>query len=148
MDSSEETPDEEINRWRLRALAAEQRLRELRKARGPADIKRAVAQHFSLLEEDLIGADRSANLVLARHLAMYLCKQLLKMSYPEIGVAFGDRDHTTVMHAVRKIAAQRQDQHLGTKLREHLTMLLAILDPKIEPETSGHEDPGRADPGL
>jgi chromosomal replication initiation ATPase DnaA len=51
----------------------------------------------------------------ARHVAMYLCKQRLKCSFPELGRAFGNRDHTTVMSAVRKIEAQRQSRSGGAR---------------------------------
>ena len=51
--------------------------------------------------------DRLAHIVLPRQVAMYLAKELTQKSLPEIGDAFGGRDHTTVLHAVRKITAER-----------------------------------------
>jgi chromosomal replication initiator protein len=51
---------------------------------------------------------RHAHIVLPRQIAMYLAKELTQKSLPEIGEAFGGRDHTTVLHAMRKIAEQRQ----------------------------------------
>jgi chromosomal replication initiator protein len=73
------------------------------------DIQRAVCQHFHLRTSDLTSKDRHKTVAFARHVAMYLCKQRLKCSFPELGRAFGGRDHTTVMSAVRKIEAQRED---------------------------------------
>lgn len=71
------------------------------------DIQRAVCHHFRLRSNELVSKDRHKSVAFARHVAMYLCKQRLKCSFPEIGRAFGNRDHTTVMSAVRKIEAQR-----------------------------------------
>jgi chromosomal replication initiator protein len=61
------------------------------------------AMYFGLTIEDLCGSSRSRVLVTARQIAMYLCRELTDLSLPKIGQAFGGRDHTTVMHANRKI---------------------------------------------
>jgi chromosomal replication initiator protein len=61
------------------------------------------ASYFSLTLEDLCGTSRSRVLVNARQIAMYLCRELTDLSLPKIGQTFGGRDHTTVMHADRKI---------------------------------------------
>ena len=61
------------------------------------------ADYFGLTLEDLTGASRSRVLVTARQIAMYLCREMTEMSLPKIGQAFGGRDHTTVMHANRKV---------------------------------------------
>ncbi len=61
------------------------------------------ASYFSLSIDDLCGGNRSRVLVNARQIAMYLCRELTEMSLPKIGQSFGGRDHTTVMHADRKI---------------------------------------------
>ena len=61
------------------------------------------AAYFSLTVEDLCGTSRSRVLVNARQIAMYLCRELTELSLPKIGQTFGGRDHTTVMHADRKI---------------------------------------------
>ena len=61
------------------------------------------AAYFSISMEDLCGSSRSRVLVQARQVAMYLCRELTDLSLPKIGQAFGGRDHTTVMHADRKI---------------------------------------------
>ena len=61
------------------------------------------AAYFSLTVDDLCGTSRSRVLVNARQIAMYLCRELTELSLPKIGQSFGGRDHTTVMHADRKI---------------------------------------------
>ena len=68
-----------------------------------ATIMAQTAQYFSLTVDDLCGGSRSRVLVTARQIAMYLCRELTDLSLPKIGQQFGGRDHTTVMHADRKI---------------------------------------------
>jgi chromosomal replication initiator protein len=69
----------------------------------PGAIIGITAAYFGLTVEDLCGSSRSRVLVNARQIAMYLCRELTEQSLPKIGQAFGGRDHTTVMHAERKI---------------------------------------------
>ncbi len=68
-------------------------------------IMAATAAYFGLTVEDLCGTSRGRALVTARQIAMYLCRELTDLSLPKIGAQFGGRDHTTVMHADRKIRA-------------------------------------------
>jgi chromosomal replication initiator protein len=68
-----------------------------------ATIMAQTAAYFSLTIDDLCGTSRSRVLVNARQIAMYLCRELTDLSLPKIGQTFGGRDHTTVMHADRKI---------------------------------------------
>jgi chromosomal replication initiator protein len=68
-----------------------------------ATIMAQTAAYFSLSLDDLCGTSRSRVLVNARQIAMYLCRELTDLSLPKIGQTFGGRDHTTVMHADRKI---------------------------------------------
>jgi len=68
-----------------------------------ATIMGQTASYFGLSIDDLCGTSRSRVLVTARQIAMYLCRELTDMSLPKIGQQFGGRDHTTVMHAERKI---------------------------------------------
>lgn len=72
------------------------------------DIQKAVCHHFRLSNSDLLSKDRHKSIAFARQVAMYLCRQRLKCSFPELGRAFGNRDHTTVMSAVRRVEALRQ----------------------------------------
>jgi chromosomal replication initiator protein len=81
------------------------------------DIQRVVCHHFKLRSTDLLSQDRHKSVAFARHVAMYLCKQRLKCSYPELGRAFGNRDHTTVISAVRKVEALRSSD---PEVRGHL----------------------------
>ncbi|MEW6230056.1 MAG: chromosomal replication initiator protein DnaA, partial [Bacillota bacterium] len=88
------------------------------------DIQRAVCRRFSLTLDDLKGESRARKVSLPRQLAMYLCRELTGASLPRIGEEFGGRDHTTVLHACEKIAAERkQDPDLEESLRSLLTML-------------------------
>nr|WP_308469918.1 chromosomal replication initiator protein DnaA [Kineococcus rubinsiae] len=68
------------------------------------------ASYFSVTLEDLCGTSRSRTLVTARQIAMYLCRELTELSLPKIGQHFGGRDHTTVMHAERKIRQQMAER--------------------------------------
>src|SRR4051794_32210730 len=68
-----------------------------------ATIMAATASYYGLSMDDLCGSSRSRTLVTARQIAMYLCRELTDLSLPKIGASFGGRDHTTVMHADRKI---------------------------------------------
>jgi chromosomal replication initiator protein len=67
------------------------------------EIQRRVAEHYNIRLSDMIGPKRLRTYARPRQVAMYLCKQLTSRSLPEIGRRFGGRDHTTVMHGVRRI---------------------------------------------
>ena len=67
------------------------------------EIQRRVSEHYNLKLSDMHSPRRSRNVARPRQVAMYMAKQLTSRSLPEIGRKFGGRDHTTVMHAVRKI---------------------------------------------
>lgn len=71
------------------------------------DIQRAVCTHFRMSNAELLSKDRHKSVAFARQVAMYLCRQRLKSSFPELGRAFGNRDHTTVMSAVRRVEELR-----------------------------------------
>jgi chromosomal replication initiator protein len=71
-------------------------------------IQKTVADFFKIKTADMYSKRRHAHIVLPRQIAMYLAKELTQKSLPEIGEAFGGRDHTTVLHAMRKITEQRQ----------------------------------------
>ncbi len=70
------------------------------------DIQQVVCKHYSISKNDLLSSCRARNLVRPRQIAMFLSKVMTPRSLPEIGKRFGGRDHTTVLHAVRKIDAQ------------------------------------------
>ena len=67
------------------------------------EIQRKVAEHYNIRLSDLIGPKRVRTIARPRQIAMYLCKSLTSRSLPEIGRRFGGRDHTTIMHGVRRI---------------------------------------------
>lgn len=71
-------------------------------------IQRSVAEQFGIKVADMFSKRRPANIARARQVAMYFAKELTQKSFPEIGEAFGGRDHTTVMHAVKRVAELRQ----------------------------------------
>lgn len=80
-------------------------------------IQKAVADFFKLRVADMYSKRRPAHIARARQVAMYLAKELTQKSFPEIGEAFGGRDHTTVIHAVRRITEIRQhDQELNRQI--------------------------------
>jgi chromosomal replication initiator protein len=87
---------------------AEREVRDLIRPQEPKrvkieDIQRVVARQYNVSRSDLLSSRRTANVVRPRQVAMYLAKTLTMRSLPEIGRRFGGRDHTTVLHAVRKI---------------------------------------------
>jgi chromosomal replication initiator protein len=67
------------------------------------DIQKVVASHYNVSKQDLLSARRTRAIVRPRQIAMYLAKTMTPRSFPEIGKRFGGRDHTTVLHAVRKV---------------------------------------------
>jgi len=104
-----------LNRQHVDLALAEVVLKDLIPADGGpeitgATIMAATAEYFGLTMEDLCGSSRSRVLVTARQIAMYLCRELTDLSLPKIGQMFGGRDHTTVIHADRKIRAQMPER--------------------------------------
>ncbi len=92
------------------------------------DIQRAVCNHFSLTNAELLSKDRHKSVAFARQVAMYLCRQRLRCSYPELGRSFGNRDHTTVMSAVRRVEALRQKDPQVNAHLEAIEQELASAD--------------------
>ena len=88
------------------------------------DIQKLVASHYSVSRADILSSRRTAAVVKPRQVAMFLAKMLTLRSLPEIGRRFGGRDHTTVLHAVRKIEGLLQ---IDTILREELELLKRML---------------------
>ena len=90
------------------------------------EIQKRVAEHFNIRLADMHSARRARNVARPRQVAMYLCKQLTPRSLPEIGRKFGGRDHTTVLHAVRKVeellaadSAMAEDVELLRRMMEN-----------------------------
>ena len=78
-------------------------------------IKETVAKYFSINKDDLSGNKRSNDIAFPRQIAMFLCRDIASMSYPQIGIDFGGRDHSTVMHACKKIEKEIKEKN-NTKL--------------------------------
>ena len=78
-------------------------------------IQDVVAKYFNLDKKDLISSKKSNDIAHPRQIAMYLCRTIAEMSFPKIGAEFGNRDHTTVMHAVTKIEKEIKEK-TNTKL--------------------------------
>jgi chromosomal replication initiator protein len=113
----------------LTVEAAEVAIRDLIRAHEPKrvkieDIQKLVANHYSVSRADILSSRRTAVVVKPRQVAMFLAKTLTMRSLPEIGRRFGGRDHTTVLHAVRKIEALSAND--GT-LRDELELLRRML---------------------
>lgn len=89
------------------------------------EIQRIVARHYNVSKQDLLSSRRTRTIVKPRQVAMYLAKMLTPRSLPEIGRRFGGRDHTTVLHAVRKI-----EDLVGadTKLAQELELLKRLIN--------------------
>jgi chromosomal replication initiator protein len=77
---------------------------------APVDIINTTAAYFKLTVDDLYGSSRSQAVATARQIAMYLCRELTNLSLPKIGQLFGNRDHTTVMYANKKIGDLMQER--------------------------------------
>lgn len=78
-------------------------------------VKETVAKYFNINKDDLASNKRSNEIAFPRQIAMYLCREVANMSYPKIGEDFGNRDHSTVMHACKKIEKEIKDKN-NTKL--------------------------------
>ncbi|MCE8472380.1 chromosomal replication initiator protein DnaA, partial [Rhodovulum sulfidophilum] len=89
------------------------------------EIQRKVSEHFNMRLSDMIGPKRHRTIARPRQIAMYLAKQLTQRSLPEIGRRFGGRDHTTVMHAVKRIEDLRSKD---SQIDEDLELLRRMLE--------------------
>ena len=120
----------QFTRQPVTLVSAEITLRDLVGAREPRrvrieDIQRVVARHYNVSKADLLSSRRTRTIVRPRQIAMYLAKMLTPRSLPEIGRRFGGRDHTTVLHAVRKIEGMIEaDKALG----EEIELLKRMID--------------------
>jgi chromosomal replication initiation ATPase DnaA len=90
---------------------------------GSQAIIAATAAHFHMLPAQLIAWDRRRAVVRPRQIAMFLCRTMTKLSLSEIGKRFADRDHTTVLHAVRSVEALIADDWYA----DHLTAIRDAL---------------------
>jgi len=107
-----------------RTLADLVRAREARRVRIE-DILRIVSRHYKVPRNDLLSSRRSRDVVRPRQIAMYLAKALTSRSLPEIGRRFGGRDHTTVLHSVRKVEQMIKDDG---DLAQEIELLKRMLE--------------------
>ena len=110
-------------------VIAEQIVRDLMRGTEPRrvridDILRTVSKHYGVNRGDLLSGRRNRSIVRPRQIGMYLAKLLTSRSLPEIGRRFGNRDHTTVLHAIRKIEQLMTDDN---QLREEIELLKRLL---------------------
>jgi len=89
------------------------------------EIQRKVAEHYNVRLADLIGPKRVRTIARPRQIAMYLAKQMTTRSLPEIGRRFGGRDHTTIMHGIRKVEELRGADH---QMAEDIDLLRRLLE--------------------
>ncbi len=120
----------QFTRQPVTLASAEITLRDLVGAREPRrvkieDIQRVVARHYNVSKADLLSSRRTRTIVRPRQIAMYLAKLLTPRSLPEIGRRFGGRDHTTVLHAVRKIEGMIEGDRT---LAEEIELLKRMID--------------------
>ena len=88
------------------------------------NIQKTVAEYYKIRTSDLLSSKRSRTIARPRQIAMSLAKELTSHSLPEIGEAFGGRDHTTVLYATRKVAELRESD---TRVEEDFGNLLRTL---------------------
>lgn len=94
---------------------------------SPELIMQEVASYFGLTLQDLTSPARRRSIVQARHVAMYLCRTLTDLSLPQIGSLFGGRDHTTVLHSIRKIdSSLKQQPTLLSQVRELVSRINSL----------------------
>ncbi len=89
-------------------------------------IQKLVAENFQIRVNELKSSKRLKNLVLPRQIAMYICRKLTDLSYPEIGTKFGGKDHSTIIHAIKKIEKKMEEDVYTKTLVEKLMERLSI----------------------
>ena len=110
----------EFARDSLSQLMATQEARRV----TPDLIIQEISKQYGVEPEDIISKKRSRDIALPRQIAMYLCRDMTQLSTTNIGKAFGDRDHTTVMHGCDKIQSEMQNNFAFKKRIEELTQLI------------------------
>ncbi len=100
------------------------------RAVSPESIKEVVAKYFNIPVEDIDSAKRSNIIAYPRQIAMYCCRELAKMQYKSIGNSFGNRDHSTVMHACNKIEQEIKENNVET-IRNVDCVKNIILRPQV-----------------
>jgi chromosomal replication initiator protein len=83
---------------------------------SPTKVVEAVSRFFELTKTDILGFGRTKEIMTARHIAMWIMKNQISMSYPSIGNFFGGRDHSTIMHACKKIDKMKESLQLSNQI--------------------------------
>jgi len=81
-----------------------------------------VCEHYQVNQKDVLGEDRRQSIALARQVSMFLCRQLLGLSYPALGRAFGGKDHSTVIYSVKKIQDMQTDDKVMKQVLKDLKL--------------------------
>ena len=117
-----------LNKREINLALAEEVLKELRddpaRILTMASIQKAVADYYTVHVEDLKSRARNRSVVVPRQVAMFLCRRHTHKSFPEIGEAFGGKDHTTVIHAVEKVERRMK---VDDQLRKQVEELVALI---------------------
>lgn len=108
----------------MEAFNGRQKVRKTKEL-NPRQIKRTVAEYYGLTTRQIEGKSRTRNIMIARHIAMYLCRKHLDLSFIKIGESFGGRDHTTVMNACSKVERNlKEDAAYQLAVREIEQMII------------------------
>ena len=91
-------------------------------------VQQTVTNYYKISKDDMLGKRRTKGVVEPRQVAMYLSRQLTSRSFPEIGAAFGDRDHTTIMHACEKV---QNDMKVDANFRRIVNHLIELIKDKV-----------------
>ncbi|MDY0398421.1 MAG: chromosomal replication initiator protein DnaA [Desulfuromonas thiophila] len=90
------------------------------------DIQKKACQHFNIKISDLKSSKRAKKYVVPRQISMYLCRQLTDCSYPEIGEHFGGKDHSTVIHSIKKIEAEMETNQILKNIIRNIKSTLVV----------------------
>jgi len=112
----------QLAKYEITVETAENAIRDLIRPVEPKRVRieriqRVVAKHFNVTKQEIVSSRRTRSIVRPRQISMYLAKTMTNRSFPDIGRRFGGRDHTTVLHAVRKIESlMAEDQTLANEV--------------------------------
>ncbi len=116
--------------WKMLKVPRVPPVEEPRHVPSVLRIQQAVCEHYQITSAELLSASRAQEFATPRQVAMYLCRTLTGRSLPDIGRRFGDRKHTTVLHAARKIAAHLdRSPRLTRQIQEIVAQLGASTAP-------------------
>jgi chromosomal replication initiator protein len=117
--------DKTINMEMTRHVLRDQ-LQEEKRIISVEDIQKGVANYYNIRIQDILSKKRTRTIAFPRQIAMYVCKELTTLSLPEIGEAFGGKDHTTILYAYRKIDKMRSEER---DFDDEIKRLITLLKP-------------------